>query len=152
MASDRIEQEISIAAPIERVWAVITEPEHVSHWFSPEAPAEIDLRPGGIMRLDHGQYGVFPMRIVSVDRPRYLAYRWAAAFPGEVADERNSTLVEFTLDEDGPGRTTLTLVESGFTAASVPADRSADAGYDSKAAGWPEALDGMRRYAEQSAA
>src|SRR5205085_9304392 len=30
---DRIAREISIAAPVERVWAVLTEPAHVGSWF-----------------------------------------------------------------------------------------------------------------------
>ena len=47
MQKDRIEQEIVIAAPIERVWAVLTEPAHVGRWFGQGGPAEIDLRPGG---------------------------------------------------------------------------------------------------------
>jgi uncharacterized protein YndB with AHSA1/START domain len=40
---DRIEREIAIAAPIERVWELVTEPEHVGRWFG-DAGAEIDLR------------------------------------------------------------------------------------------------------------
>ena len=44
MVADRIEREITIAAPIERVWSILTEAEHIHGWF---ADAEIDLRPGG---------------------------------------------------------------------------------------------------------
>ncbi len=42
---DRIEREIHLRAPVERVWQVITEPRYVAQWFGQKA--EIDLRPGG---------------------------------------------------------------------------------------------------------
>ena len=57
MSTDRIEREVMIAASPERVWAVLTEPAHVGTWFGTGSPAEIDLRPGGLMMLDHGEHG-----------------------------------------------------------------------------------------------
>jgi uncharacterized protein YndB with AHSA1/START domain len=101
MSADRIEREITIAAPVERVWAVLAEPEHVGQWFGQGKPTEVDLRPGGIMVLDHGENGMFPTRIEKVDPPYFLSYRWASAYPGEETTEDNSTLVEFTLSPDG---------------------------------------------------
>lgn len=147
MTADRIEREISIAAPVERVWAVLTEPEHVGSWFGQGAPTEVDLRPGGIMMLDHGQYGVFPTRVEKVDPPHYFAYRWASAFPGEAATDTNSTLVEFTLAPEGDG-TRLTLTESGFASLSIPEHRQATAGYESHSNGWTEVLGNLLTYAE----
>ena len=46
MTQDSIEREVTIEAPVERVWSVITEAEHVGRWFG-DAGAEVDLRPGG---------------------------------------------------------------------------------------------------------
>jgi uncharacterized protein YndB with AHSA1/START domain len=151
MSVDRIEREISIDAPVDRVWAVLTEPELLSSWFSMGGPASIDLRPGGIMRLDHGQYGVFLTRIVEVDRPRYLAYRWASAYPEQEATDDNSTLVEFTLTPAGDG-TLLRLVESGFERLDIPADKAATASHASHSQGWPEVLQDLRKQAEAGAA
>jgi uncharacterized protein YndB with AHSA1/START domain len=147
MTSDRIDREISIAAPVDRVWAVLTEPEHVGSWFGQGSPAEVDLRPGGTMVLDHGEYGIFRTRIEKVDPPHYLAYRWASAYPGEAATDTNSTLVEFTLTPDGEG-TRLTLSESGFASLSIPPERVSTAGYDSHSAGWTEVLGNLSTYAE----
>ena len=147
-SEDRIEREITIAAPIERVWAVITEPEHVGKWFGQGPPARIELRPGGIMHLDHGQYGQFPTRIEKVDPPHYLAWRWASGYPGDEATEHNSTLVEFTLTPDGDG-TRLHLVESGFAAVAIPAERRATASRESHSSGWTDVLATMRKYAER---
>ena len=151
MSPDRIEQEISIAAPMERVWAVLTEPAHVGKWFGQGEPTPVDLRPGGIIHLDHGEYGQFPTRIEKVDPPHYFAYRWASAFPGEVADDENSTLVEFTLTPEGAG-TRLRLVESGFASLTIPAERVSAAGYESHAGGWPVKLEELREQAEQNSA
>ncbi|MGK5677976.1 SRPBCC family protein [Actinoplanes sp. URMC 104] len=148
MSKDRIERETFIAASVERVWAVITEPGHVGAWFGSGEPAEIDLRPGGIMRLDHGQYGIFPTLIVAVEAPRYFAYRWASAFPGEVANEGNSTLVEFFLEPDGAG-TRLRLVESGFAGLRIPPEREDTAGFDSHDEGWRGIVEELRQYAEK---
>jgi uncharacterized protein YndB with AHSA1/START domain len=148
MGADRIEREIAIAAPVERVWAVLTEPEHVGRWFGQGKPAQVDLRPGGLMYLDHGEYGTFPVRFEKIDPPRTLSYRWASAYPGEEADDTNSTLVEFTLAPDGDG-TRLRLVESGFASLTIPAHRQATASFESHSAGWTEVLEGLRRHAAQ---
>jgi uncharacterized protein YndB with AHSA1/START domain len=149
LTADSIEREITIAAPMERVWAVLTEPAHVGEWFGQGKPTDIDLRPGGVMVLDHGEYGTFPTTIVTVDPPRTFSYRWASAYPGEEATEDNSTLVEFTLANDGDG-TRLRMVETGFATLTIPATRLSTAGYDSHSAGWTEVLEKLRRYTEQT--
>ncbi len=148
---NRIEREISIAAPVERVWAVLTEPEHVGAWFGQGEPAPIDLRPGGTMHLDHGEYGQFPTTIVKVDPPHYFSYRWASAHPGEVAVEGNSTLVEFTLTPEGDG-TRLRVVETGFEEIAIPEERMPTAGYESHCAGWTGQAENIKQYAERLAA
>jgi uncharacterized protein YndB with AHSA1/START domain len=148
MSKDRIERDTFIKAPVERVWAIITEAEHVNNWFSPGSPARIDLRPGGIMRLDHGEFGVFPTLIVTVDPPRHLAYRWASAYPGEPATEQNSTLVEFFLEPESDG-TRLRVTESGFAGLTIPPARQDIAGYESHAKGWTGVVRELQEYAEK---
>jgi uncharacterized protein YndB with AHSA1/START domain len=147
---DRIEREISIDAPVERVWAVLTEPEFVGEWFCQGEPIPIDLRPGGVMRLDHGQYGKFPTVIVDVDPPRYFSYRWASAFPDVLADETNSTLVEFHLAAEG-ALTRLTVCESGFATLKIPAGREAFASFESHSQGWTEVIRNLANYVENGA-
>ena len=46
-----------IEAPKRLVWEALTKPEHLKEWYMPKAwgrvaRAEIDLRPGGIVRID----------------------------------------------------------------------------------------------------
>jgi uncharacterized protein YndB with AHSA1/START domain len=147
MTQDRIEREVTVAAPIETVWAVLTESEHVGAWFGGGPPADIDLRVGGVMVLNHGDHGTYPTLIVKVDPPHAFSYRWASGYPGVVATEDNATLVEFTLEELGD-KTLVKLVESGFATVAVPSDREVSAGFDSHAKGWTEVVGNFGRYAE----
>jgi uncharacterized protein YndB with AHSA1/START domain len=146
MTQDLIEREIRIDASPERVWAVLTEPALLGEWFSPGAPAEIDLRPGGTMVLDHGQHGTFQTVIVAIEPLRSLSYRWASAYPGELATETNSTLVEFTLVADGDS-TVLKVAESGFSTLEIPAGHE-DASYESHSSGWTEVMGNLQKVAE----
>jgi uncharacterized protein YndB with AHSA1/START domain len=147
MSSDRIEREITIQAPIEGVWAVLTEPAAVGTWFGVGAPAQIDLRPGGVMAIDHGEHGRYQTVIVDIDPPRAFSYRWASAYPDTLATEENSTLVEFSLEPVGDA-TLLRVVESGFDSLVIPADREESAGFDSHAQGWTGVVAKLGAYAE----
>ena len=113
MTPDRIERETLIAAPVERVWELVTAPEHVGTWFG-DAGAEIDLRPGGAMALRWEEHGTVRARVERVEAPRVFAYRWASRMDAE-PEEGASTLVEFFLEPDARG-TLLRVVESGFAA------------------------------------
>ncbi len=147
---DQVEQEVVIAAPPERVWAVLTEGGHVGVWFGDGRPAEIDLRPGGVMHLDHGENGVFPCTIEEVDPPRFFSYWWAHPFPGERAHPGNATLVEFTLIAEGENTTRLKVVESGFGRLPIPEDRRRTA-RERNRAGWGGVVEEFRAYVERGA-
>jgi uncharacterized protein YndB with AHSA1/START domain len=144
----QIERETTIAAPVERVWSLLTEAEHVGRWFC-DGGAEIDLRPGGAMVLRWVEHGTGRARIVDVDPPRRFSYRWAPIREnwGEEPDERNSTLVEFTLDAEGDG-TRLRVVESGFEALEGT-DEQRRSSFDSNTEGWEIQLGHVRDYAER---
>ena len=146
----QIERETVIAAPVERVWALLTEAEHVGSWFS-DAGAEIDLRPGGAMVLRWAEHGTGRARIVDVDPPRRFSYRWAPIPDhwGEEPVEGNSTLVEFTLAAEGEG-TRLTVVESGFRDLAGPEDER-QGHVDSPLRGWEKQLANVRDYAARAA-
>jgi uncharacterized protein YndB with AHSA1/START domain len=112
---DQIEREVMIDAPVERVWELVTEAEHLGRWFG-DAGAEVDLRPGGTMALHWTEHGTARGRIAAVEPQRLFAFRWAPfTDPGGVdPTEGNSTRVEFTLVAEGDS-TRLRVVESGFT-------------------------------------
>src|SRR5690349_8103042 len=110
MVPNQIEREISINAPVERVWEVITRADHVGTWFA-DAGAVIDLRPGGALELRWADYGRILGTVEKVEPPYVFAYRWSR--PADTLPQPgNSTLVEFTLSVEGEG-TRLRVVESG---------------------------------------
>lgn len=65
---------VSIAAPVEKVWAAVTEPEHIARWFpNSEVLDRVDVRGTGLFTFE--AYGDFPVRIQELDPPRTIAYR-----------------------------------------------------------------------------
>jgi uncharacterized protein YndB with AHSA1/START domain len=148
MEQDRVERTIHIAATTERVWDILTKPEHIGHWFGQGTPASVDLRPGGVMVIEPGPAGRKSLaRIVKVDPPHYFSYRWAAAYPDVLADETNSTLVEFHVAAEG-SMTRLTVCESGFASLEIPAGEESFASHESHSQGWGEVLANLGIYAE----
>jgi uncharacterized protein YndB with AHSA1/START domain len=148
MSEDRIESETLIEAPLERVWSLVAQP---GFWVAEEAslPGTV-AREGESMVARNAEYGDFPVRVEKVEPPKYLAYRWASAFPGEDLREDNSTLVEFTLTAEGGG-TRLRVVESGF-AALAASEELRDKALKDNAGGWPQVLDALGKRAGQPSA
>ena len=115
MSADRIEREIDIDAPIEVVWTVITEPEHITagsptRSSSTSARATRAVSAGTVKATDCRI--VVNLRVERMEPPRFFSFRWN--YPdGEEPTEANATLVEFSLEERG-GSTRLRLVESGI--------------------------------------
>lgn len=141
MVPEQIERETFIAAPVERVWALLTEAEHLAQWFS-DAGAEIDLRPGGAMALHFGGHGTVHGRVVDVEPERRFVYRWG---PSSELSTENSTLVEFTLQADGDG-TLLRVVESGFDALDASIGEKAQQA-ERNGRGWDAMLGQLSDYA-----
>jgi uncharacterized protein YndB with AHSA1/START domain len=143
--TDRIERDVLIAAPVERVWELITSAEHVGRWFA-DAGAEIDLRPGGAMTLSWREHGTFHGRVEEVEPPHRFAWRWLSTI-GSRAEPTpgNSTLTEFTLAAEGDA-TRVAVVESGFDALDVDPD-ARSAALASHTEGWAAELDDLVAYA-----
>lgn len=118
---DTIQKEMILRAPIERVYAALTDPEQFAKWFPDSIEGE--LKPGERPLLDFGEYGKCRIYVVAAEPFTYFAYRWVSGsayaphgFQGDVLTMPN-TLVEFRL-ESGPEGTRLKLTESGM--ASLP--------------------------------
>ena len=116
---DRIQRDVVIAAPPEVVWEVVTEPEHVSRWFS---EAAFEATPGAV-----GTISTYEIQIEAVEPPRRFSFTW------------DQLLVEFTLTAEDGG-TRLTVVESGF--------EGRDAKRVDHEGGWAKFLGQLREYAE----
>ncbi len=135
---DRIERNMDLAAPPEKVWAALTTAEGLSAWFGQEAG--IDLRPGGTawMRWDNGYTA--DMRVERVEEPRVFGFTWHIY--GLPDEDPRRTYVEFTLEPAGAG-TRLTVVESGFAQLSQDAY---DKAYDGNTEGWASELGELAAY------
>jgi uncharacterized protein YndB with AHSA1/START domain len=145
---DQIEREVLIEAPVERVWALITEAEHMGAWFS-DTSAEIDLRPGGAMSLSWEKHGTVHARVERVEPPHLFTYRWASATDVEPTDG-NSTLVEFSLAAEGDG-TRVRVVEIGFAGLDASeAERRRK--LDDNTEGWAIELGHLAEHAARAAA
>jgi len=149
MTPDSIERETTIEAPVERVWELLTQAEHVGRWFG-DAGAEVD-REGGEMVMHWREHGSTRGRIEAVEPQRRFAYRWAPyKDPGGAEPvEGNSTLVEFTLTAEGGG-TRLRVVESGFAALAC-SDEQRAANHASNTEGWALELGELADYAARVA-
>jgi uncharacterized protein YndB with AHSA1/START domain len=107
-----IEKEIHIDAPVEVVWRLVTEPDHIQQWFADEA--EIEMRVGSKGRLAFKSGDSYQLQVEAVEPPRRFAFRWVRQ-PGLIVRDDNSLLVEFILEPE-KGGTRLKVVESGFDA------------------------------------
>ncbi|MBB3662522.1 uncharacterized protein YndB with AHSA1/START domain [Prauserella sediminis] len=132
MDTDRIEREILIDAPPERVWAELIE----FFWVNARGGA-LTVVPGArlVTRDEHDHE--YPIVIERADPHSVLSYRWASAYPGREPGAGNSTLVEFTLTEEA-GRTRLQVIESGF--ATLPEQDGRQA-FQDNTGGWDWVLD-----------
>lgn len=148
MVQDTIEREVVIAAPVERVWTVLTEPEHIGRWFG-DSGATGDPKPGNDIVVSWKDYGDNAFQIQRMERPHFFSYRWLHD-KGQVPAPGNSTLVEFSLSADG-NKTRLKVVESGFSALNWSEEKKISQAKDNTG-GWASEIEELRVYAEELAA
>ncbi|MEO3757147.1 SRPBCC family protein [Mycobacterium sp. B14F4] len=157
MSSDRIEKEVTLKAPLTRVWRAISDADEFGQWFGVRfdgpfvagtavtgvmTPTAVDADLAKAQAPYAGQADTW--HIVAVEPPRRLAYRWHPYGVEDGADPTNEpmTLVEFTLEET-PDGVLLRIVESGFDA--LPAARRASA-YEGNSEGWAAQTELVRKY------
>ena len=131
-----VRRTIRIAAPIEKVWTAVTEPEHISRWFGRTVLDGTGV--GATGTITFPDYGSVPIRVEQSDAPRAVSYRWGNDDAlGHLRDELDdhATVFTFTL-ESVAGGTQLTVVETGFDRTSDPAKNMASHGE-----GWVSELD-----------
>ncbi|MFV8316677.1 SRPBCC family protein [Mycobacterium sp. 23] len=150
MESDRIEKQVLLRAPLQRVWAAISDAEQFGRWFGVRfdgpfvegrevtatiTPTEVDA---DVAKRQEPHAGVASRwQIVAVEPPRRFAYRWPID-----PDREDTTLVEFILAEVSGG-VSLTIVESGFDA--IPEARRGPS-FEANSEGWAIQTDLVRRY------
>jgi uncharacterized protein YndB with AHSA1/START domain len=169
--SDRIEKDITLRAPVARVWRAIADAQEFGRWFgftiygtfeegkSVRGRFEGSLDEAAIME-EQRRLGVTPSKVVmppenavfcTVQRmvpESYFSFRWIPYGIDAAADleKEVTTLVEFRL-EAVPEGTRLTIVESGFDA--VSPQRRARA-FRMNEGGWAAQAENVKRYVESA--
>ncbi len=140
---DTIERNITISAPLDRVWDLVTEP---GWWVPSDAPVRADRTAGAVVVRESEKWGRFPVEVVELRPKSYAAFRWASTYPGDDLTEGRTTLIEFTVTPTDDGVTVL-VVESGFANLDAPEDLKNN-GFESNSDGWTQELDSLRTRAE----
>lgn len=147
MNSDRIEKQILLKAPLERVWRALTDSKQFEVWFGVRFDAP--FLPGAKMRgaivgtkmntevaKMQGQYKDVPFEITieQIVPERLFSFRWhpGAVDPNIDYSQEPATLVEFSLTQQ-PDGVLLTVTESGFDR--IPLERRAKV-FAGNAEGW----------------
>jgi uncharacterized protein YndB with AHSA1/START domain len=99
-----LEKELFIKATPERVFQALTEKADLERWFVKKA--EVDLRPGGAIRLEWAPDAVEIGKILVLEPPRRLSYTWEAFEP-------SPTTITFELTAENDG-TRLHLIHTGI--------------------------------------
>jgi uncharacterized protein YndB with AHSA1/START domain len=168
-STDKIEKQVTLRAPVSRVWRAIANAEEFGRWFGFEF--EDSFAPGKRIRgkfngtideagiIEHQKRaGLRPSKIRQlapdetfctierVEPERYFSFSWIPYGIDAEVDPKTepTTLVEFRL-EPVAGGTLLTIVESGFDR--VPAQRRERA-FLMNEGGWTAQAENLRRYVE----
>ena len=147
MTDDLRVQRVLDAAP-DVVFDAFTSPDaqRVMYADGPDwvVHSECDLRVGGQWTIAFGPAGATPSREMCVfevvERPRRLVYRSTMTMPD---GSSVATRTDVTFEELAPGRTLVTVAQSGFPSAGLR-DQFAD--------GWRDILDGLARVLAAKAA
>lgn len=87
--------------PVEEVWEAITDPAHLEEWLG---AGEIELTPGGRVRLQEPEGERIEGEVIEVEAPFRLSYTWDSPAWGDggpvryelAPDEGGGTLLVFT--------------------------------------------------------
>jgi uncharacterized protein YndB with AHSA1/START domain len=168
-STDRIEKQITLRAPVSRVWRAIADAQEFGRWFGFEITgsfAEGKSMKGVFQgKLDEAaliehqkSLGLRPTKlklpdentsfctVERIEPERYFSFRWIPYGIDAEADLENepTTLVEFRLEAVGEG-TLLTIVESGFDR--LPAHRRERA-FRMNEGGWAAQAQNVKSYVE----
>jgi uncharacterized protein YndB with AHSA1/START domain len=143
---DRIEQQITINASLDRVWELVSTP---GWWIPTEAEGPVVRTPGHQTVRDNEKWGRFVVEVVQIEPQTYAAFRWASQFPNEELAPGKTTLVEFRV-EPGPQGVNVSVVESGFASLDAP-EAQRKAGFEHNTEGWQIELTELKEKSEAAA-
>jgi uncharacterized protein YndB with AHSA1/START domain len=145
---DRIEKQIELRAPIERVWRALTDSNEFGMWFrvkldGPFVAGEITTGHITYPGYEHLKWQVV---VKQMEAPRLFSFEWHpyAVDPNVDYSREPATLVEFRLEPTATG-TRLTVVESGFDA--LPSHRR-DEAWRMNDGGWSIQIQNIQTHVE----
>ena len=106
MTVEPVRHELTIEAPAEVVFELLTDADGLLEWLAVEAT--VDLRPGGEVSWTHANGATVSGHYVEVAAPRRLVFTYG--WVGDPVVGPGRTTVEIELDAIGPARTGLRLV------------------------------------------
>lgn len=143
--TDRIQKQVLLNAPRERVWSAITDAAQFGVWFGAQfegqfiagetlkgkmVPTRVDSE---VAKSQEAYAGIeFEIVVERVDPMHAFAFRWHPYEPDDDPASVPMTLVTFELQDAAEG-TLLTITESGFDA--VPLAKRAEA-FNANEQGW----------------
>lgn len=129
---DTIEREITINAPVDVVWPLVSEP---GWWINEGEIREHTIQAAGenVWKITDSTHGDFLIEVVESSEPQAVSYRWLAGEGDEHDQDQLQTLVRFTL-EPVDGGTTVRVVESGFASGTI--DQKRHNTYQANSEGW----------------
>lgn len=146
--SDRIEKEIELRAPIERVWQALTDSNEFGTWFRVklDGPFVAGQITTGHITYPGYEHLKWQVRVKQMEAPRLFSFEWHpyAVDPNVDYSQEPATLVEFRLEPTATG-TRLTLVESGFDA--LPSHRR-DEAWRMNDHGWSVQMQNIQTHVE----
>jgi uncharacterized protein YndB with AHSA1/START domain len=147
---DTVVSEIQIAAPAERVFQALTDPQQLMSWWNSDQCRteffEMDTRPGGQWRFhtrktkpnaNGGSQSVCHGEVLECDPPRVLAYTWISNWHD---DKSRKTIVRWDLTPTKDG-THVKVTHSGLAE-----EEAARKGYSG---GWPGVVELLKKFVEQ---
>jgi uncharacterized protein YndB with AHSA1/START domain len=152
--SDTIERDIFIAAPVEKVWELVSVPG----WWINDGTLDLDSVEwvaDDQAVVHHADAGDFLVERLRAEAPRTATFRWlvsgaAVRRPEAAEDQFLYTRVTFTLAAESGG-TRLAVAESGFAAAAME-EKARGRAYADNSQGWEIELGAARAYLETAAA
>ncbi len=141
---DRVEVDRGIAASVEDVWAVVSEPG----WWVNDGPVddhEVTLDDEGIYHVTDPEAGEWLVEKADEDPMDVVAFRWYPIASDELPDEY-ATRVEISLSEEGDS-VSVHIEESGLSSVSDDEDEARQM-WDDEAGMWTEALDAIKAHLE----
>lgn len=141
---DCVEVDREIAASVEDVWAVVSEPG----WWVNDGPVddhEVTLDDEGIYHVTDPEAGEWLVEKADEDPMDVVAFRWYPIASDELPDEY-ATRVEISLSEEGDS-VSVHIEESGLSSVSDDEDEARQM-WDDEAGMWAEALDAIKAHLE----